>query len=174
MPFLQQLQPNLPLKLFRLFQNPIVWAKESQITGDTILVFTKNKKAERLKVFENSFMVNRLDPEVYNQIKSSRMDGYFSNGDLDSVRAAGFAECIYYIQNEDSSFTGVNQSNSDIMDIYFAPDSAGERGLQRVVFRSAVKGTLWPMHAKTAEELRLQNFKWLDNRRPKTKYELYE
>jgi hypothetical protein len=30
------------------------------------------------------------------------------------------------------------------------------------------------MRAKTAEELRLQNFKWLDNRRPKTKYELYE
>jgi hypothetical protein len=61
------------------------------------------------------------------------------------------------------------------MDIYFAPDSAGkEKGLQKVVFRSAVKGTLWPMHAKTPEELRLRNFKWLDNRRPKTKYDLYE
>ncbi|MEO7984169.1 MAG: OstA-like protein, partial [Bacteroidota bacterium] len=60
---------------FRLYQNPILWAKEkTQITGDTILLFTKNKKAERMKVFENSFLVNELDPGVYNQIKSSRMD----------------------------------------------------------------------------------------------------
>ena len=103
------------------------------------------------------------------------MDGYLTDGALDSVRARGFAECIYYLQNEDSSFTGVNQSNSDIIDIYFGPDSTGkQKELQKVVFRSAVQGTLWPMHSKTPEELRLKNFQWLENRRPKTKYELFE
>ena len=30
--------------IFRLHINPIVWAKESQITGDTIYLYTKNKK----------------------------------------------------------------------------------------------------------------------------------
>ena len=160
--------------VFRLYKDPIVWSKENQVTGDTILLFTKNKKADRFKVFENSFLVSKVQGDFFNQIKSSRMDGYLTDGSIDSVRARGFAECIYYIQNEDSSFTGVNQSSSDIMDIYFITDSTGGRVLQRVVFRSAVKGTLWPIRAKTPEELRLQNFKWLDNRRPKTKYELYE
>ena len=51
--------------VFRLYQNPIVWAKESQITGDTLLLFTKNKKADRLKAFENSFLVNQLEPGIY-------------------------------------------------------------------------------------------------------------
>jgi len=160
--------------VFRLYKDPVVWSKENQVTGDTILLFTKNKKADRFKVFENSLLVSKVQGDFFNQIKSSRMDGYLTEGSIDSVRARGFAECIYYIQNEDSSFTGVNQSSSDVMDIYFATDSIGGRALQRVVFRSAVKGTLWPMRAKTPEELRLQNFKWLDNRRPKTKYELYE
>lgn len=161
--------------VFRLYKDPVVWSKENQVTGDTILLFTKNKKADRMKVFENSLLINKVQADFYNQIKSTRMDGYLTDGSIDSVRARGLAECIYYIQNEDSSFTGINQSSSDIMDIYFAPDSAGkEKGLQKVVFRSAVKGTLWPMHAKTPEELRLRNFKWLDNRRPKTKYDLYE
>ena len=160
--------------VFRLYKDPVVWSKENQVTGDTILLFTKNKKADRFKVFDNSFLVNKVQGDFFNQVKSSRMDGYLTDGSIDSVRASGFAECIYYIQNEDSSFTGINQSSSDIMDIYFATDSTGGRALQRVVFRSAVKGTLWPMHAKTPEELRIQNFKWLDNRRPKTKYELYE
>ncbi len=160
--------------VFRLYKDPVVWSKENQVTGDTILLFTKNKKADRFKVFENSLLVSKVQGDFFNQVKSLRMDGYLTDGSIDSVRARGFAECIYYIQNEDSSFTGVNQSSSDIMDIYFATDSTGGRALQRVVFRSAVKGTLWPMRAKTPEELRLQNFKWLDDRRPKTKFELYE
>jgi hypothetical protein len=96
-----------------------------------------------------------------------------TDGSIDSVRAQGFAECIYYIKMK-IVLSGINQSSSNIMDIYFATDATGGKGLQRVVFRSAVKGTLWPMRAKSPGELRLQNFKWLDDRRPKTKYALYE
>ncbi|MGB3154222.1 MAG: OstA-like protein [Chitinophagaceae bacterium] len=153
---------------FRLYQNPILWAKESQVTGDTILLFTKNKKADLVKVFENSFMVNRIDPGVYNQVKSTRMDAYFKEGTMDSLRAAGFAECIYYLQDEDSAYTGVNESKCDIIDIYF-----GEQALQKVVFRSSVTGTIWPIKQKDPSEMRLPNFRWLEDRRPKTKFDLF-
>jgi lipopolysaccharide export system protein LptA len=94
---------------FRLYQNPVIWAKESQITGDTIYLFTKNKKADRMKVFENSLLVNRADPEVYNQVKSTRMDAYFKDGSIDSARCFGSAECIYFIQDDDSAYTGINE-----------------------------------------------------------------
>ncbi len=154
--------------VFRLYQKPVLWAKESQITGDTVWVFTKNKKADKVEVFENSFLVNRIEPEVYNQIKSSRMDGYFVDGSVDSVRAKGLAECIYYIQDEDSAYTGINESKCDVMDIYFK-----KQELQKVVFRSDVTGTIWPMSQKQPSEMRLPNFIWLDDKRPKTKYELF-
>jgi lipopolysaccharide export system protein LptA len=161
--------------VFRLYKDPVVWSKENQVTGDTILLFTKNKKADRIKVFDNSLLVNKVQGDFFNQVKSARMDGYLTEGSIDSVQARGFAECIYYLQNEDSSFTGVNQSSSDVIDIYFGTDSSGkDKALQKVVFRSAVKGTLWPMRAKTSDELKLREFKWLEARRPKTKYELYE
>lgn len=155
--------------VFRLFTKPVVWSKQNQITGDTILLYTKNKKAERFKVFENSFMVNKIDPEVFNQVKSTRMDGYFKDGDLDSVRAKGFAECIYFIQNEDSAYTGINEAKSEILDIYFE-----KKELQKVVFRTDVTGTLWPIRQKGPKEMRLSNFKWLDAIRPKTKFELMQ
>ena len=154
---------------FRLFQNPVVWAKESQVTGDTILLFTKNKKPHRFEVFEKSFLVNQTDPGIYNQVKSSRMDGYFVEGNIDSVRARGFAECIYFIQDEDSAYTGINESKSDIIDIFFR-----QKELFKVVFRSDVTGTIWPIRQKDPKAMRLDSFQWLDDRRPKTKYELYE
>ena len=153
---------------FRLFQDPVLWAKKSQVTGDTILVLTKNKKADRVKVFENSFMVNEIDPGVYNQVKSTRMDAYFKDGDMDSIRAAGFAECIYYLLDEDSAYTGINESKCDIIDIYFA-----EQELRKVVFRSSVTGTIWPIKQKDPSEMRLPGFRWLDDRRPKTKFDLF-
>lgn len=155
--------------VFRLFQNPILWSKGSQITGDTVLLFTKNKKADRVKVFENSFLVNESDPGVYNQVKSIRMDGWFKEGSLDSVRAEGYAECIYFIQDEDSAYTGINESKCDVMDIYFV-----EKELDKIVFRSGVTGTIWPMKDKQPSEMRLEKFQWLESRRPKTKYELFE
>jgi lipopolysaccharide export system protein LptA len=155
--------------IFRLYDNPVIWSKKSQITGDTIFLYTKNKKADRLKVYENSFMVNFLDPGIYNQVKSTRMDGFFKEGSMDSVRARGFAECIYYIQDEDSAYTAVNECKSDAIDIYFKKDT-----LQRVVFRSQVTGTIWPMKDKTPEEMRLKNFRWLEARRPKTRLDLFQ
>jgi hypothetical protein len=154
---------------FRLYYDPVAWSKKSQITGDTIYLYTKNKKASRIQSFENAFMVNEVQGGVYNQIKSSRMDGYFKNGTLDSVRAKGLAESIYFIQDQDSAYTGTNQTNSDAIDAYF------EKGdLYKVVFRSDLKGTLYPITQKRPGEMRLPNFRWLIERRPKTKYELFE
>ena len=155
--------------VFRLYQDPVVWSKENQITGDTILLFTKNKKADRMQIFKNSFLASIVKPDIFNQVQSTRMDAYFIDGVIDSVRAKGSAECVYYIQDEDSAFTGINQSNAEMMDVYFK-----EKELQRVVFRTAVKGTIWPMRQKTPKEMQLQNFKWRDAERPKTKYELFE
>ena len=122
-----------------------------------------------MKVFENSFMINKMGDELYNQISSTRMDAFFRDGNIDSVRAAGFASCIYYIQDEDSAITGINESKCDIIDIYFQ-----EKELKKVAFRSAVTGTIWPIRQKSPKEMRLPGFEWLDNRRPKTKFELFE
>ena len=154
---------------FRLYQQPVIWANKSQITGDTIYLFTKNKKADRLQVFENSLIVNEVQPEVYNQVGATRLDGFFLDGAIDSVRARGFAKSIYYLQDEDSAFSGINEANSDIMDVYFKDSE-----LFKVVFRSAVSGTLWPIRQKDPGEMRLTNFQWLEAQRPKTKYELFE
>lgn len=154
---------------FHLFFDPVVWNNKSQLTGDTIYLYTKNKKADRIKVIENSFMVSEIEPGVYNQVKSSRIDGYFKEGKIDSVRAKGAAESMYFLQDKDSAYTGANQTKSDAIDIYF---DKGE--LYKVVFRNDLKGTLHPISQKQPSALRLENFRWLVSRRPKTKYEMFE
>ncbi|MFM8806943.1 MAG: OstA-like protein [Sphingomonadales bacterium] len=154
---------------YRLYTEPVIWSTGSQITGDTVLLFTKNKKPDRLKVFENSMLVQQQEPGLYNQIASIRMDGFFSKGELDSVRAFGEAKTIYYVQDEDSAYTGINESKSDIIDIYLL-----KKELDKIVLRNDVSGTIWPIGQKDPLQMRLPNFRWLENRRPKSKAELIE
>jgi len=154
--------------IFRLFYDPIVWAGESQITGDTIYLYTRNKKADRLYVFENAMVVNRTGHNLYNQIRGNTLNGYFLDGVIDHMRAKGNAESIYYVQDEDSAYVGVNRSTADIIDMRFQ-----NRELNKVVFVNDVRGTTTPMRMVNFTEMRLRNFKWLEERRPKTKFELF-
>jgi len=153
---------------FRLYQNPVVWGQDNnQITGDTLLLHTRNKQPNRFEAISNAFMLSHLEKEAFNQIKSSRIDGFFTSGVLDSVKAKGSAEAIYYMQDDDSAYTGVNQSKSDIIDAYLM-----NRQLRRVVLRGQPSGTIFPIQQKSPGEMQLQGFHWREAERPKSKYDL--
>ncbi len=155
--------------IFRMFHDPVAWANGTQVTGDTIHLYTKNKEPERLHVFDNGLVVNRTPDDFYNQIKGNTINGYFKEGVIDYMRAKGSAESIYYAQDQDSAYSGVNRSTADIIDFYFA-----NKELNRVVFRSSVEGTMYPFRQVNHEDMRLRGFQWLEKRRPKTKFELFE
>ena len=155
--------------IFHLFYDPIVWSKKSQITGDTIYLYTKNKKADRIKTIENSFIISEVDPGVYNQIRSSRMDGYFKEGSLDSVRAIGLAESIYFLQDKDSAYIGMNRADGSVIDMYFI-----KQELNQVKFINDNHGKLYPIRQIPRDKKFLKKFVWLDKRRPKNKLELFE
>lgn len=152
---------------FRLFKNPIVWAQQNQITGDTIYLYTENKKPHRFYVFENALAISRAEKELYNQVKGNTIDGIFKEGNIDFFRAKGSAENIYYTADEQGGFIGVNRSTSDVIDVTFK-----ERKPYKVVFRNNLQGTLSPIKHIDPQDMHVRGFKWYDAKRPKTKFEL--
>jgi lipopolysaccharide export system protein LptA len=156
--------------VFRLFQEPLVFSNKSQISGDTIYLYTKNKKADRLYVFENGIIINKTSEKMYNQFAGRTLNGYFKDGELDYIRAKGSpAESVFYPQDEDSSYIGMNRSKGDVIDIYFL-----DRAVNKVKFINSVDGTLFPIRHVPEDQKYLKNYKWLDKRRPKSKLELFE
>lgn len=155
--------------IFRLFTDPIVWSGSgsSQVTGDTIYMYTKDKKPHQLNVFENGLMVNKTGENMYNQIKGNRLFGYFTEGEINNIRAKGNAESIYYAKDEEDKLIGINKASSDIIDMRFK-----NKELNKVVFISAVTGTMVPYRMATEEDRQLRSFKWHEDRRPKSKFEL--
>ncbi len=156
--------------MFRLYRDPLVFANKSQVSGDTIHLYTKNKKADRIYAFYNGIIINKLNEEMYNQIAGRTLDGYFKDGNIDYMRAKGQpAESIFYPQDDDSAFTGMNRSSGEAIDVYFR-----DKEVHRVKFINDVNGTFYPINQIPADQKNLQGFKWLDARRPKNKLELFE
>ncbi len=159
---------SLEDSVFRLFRSPVIWAKANQITGDTVYLYTKNKKPERLYVFENAMAINKVDStEFYNQVKGTTINALFEDGKIYFMRAKGNAENVYYGQDELNRFIGVSKSSSDVIDVLF--DDSKPR---RVSFIRGFDGTSYPMRQVNHEEIKIRGFKWLDLIRPKTKFDI--
>lgn len=156
--------------VFRMYKEPVLWSGQTQITGDTLYLFTHNKKPERLYVFDKGMIVNRTREGFFNQMAGKTINGYFVDGKIDYMRVKGAqSQSIYYMQDEDSLYIGMNKAVADVIDMYFKNDD-----LQKVAFVNEVNGKMYPMGQIPEEERKLPDFKWLDDRRPKSKFELYE
>jgi len=155
--------------VFRIFKQPVVWAQENQVSGDTIYMYLKNNKPERLYVFENAMALSKVDSSMYfNQVKGNTINAYFdTTGQIHFLRAKGNSENVYYGVDEQKNFIGVNKNSSDVIEIRF--DNGKPK---RVVLINAVDGTMYPMRQVNHEDLKLRNFRWLDNRRPKSRYDI--
>jgi hypothetical protein len=154
--------------IFRFYKDPIIWSRDSQISGDTIYLLTRLKKVEQVLVFENGFSINKTPESFFNQIKGNRLNGIFKDGNIDYIRAKGNAESVYYLMDDDSAYLGMNYARADAISLYFV-----EKELKKVTWVNGVEGTTYPFRQIPQDKKELRNFKWQENRRPKTKYELF-
>lgn len=154
--------------VFRLYTNPIVWAQDNQITGDTMYLFVKNKNPEKLMVIDNAMAVSKVNDKFYNQIKGSLITGFFKKGKIELLKTKGSpAQNIYYAEDEQKKLIGVNQSSADMIHVEFVNDKP-----ERVIFINDLKGTMFPLNQVNHKEIQVKGFKWLIDLKPKTKFEI--
>ena len=156
--------------VFELYYDPVAWSRSGQITGDTIFIRTENKKPKELWVAENALMIQEVsgENEFYNQLRGRTIAGAFNNGELESVEANGMAESVYFALDDDSAYVGMNRATADRINLYF-----GDRNIRKVKYTRSVKSILYPIRQLPEEKLKLDDFQWLEGRRPKSKLELF-
>ena len=156
--------------VFRLFRDPVSWNNKTQVSGDTMYMYTEKQQPKRLYVFNNAMVINQENPALYNQMSGRTLNGYFKEGNIDYIRMKGSpAESIYYPMDDDSAYVGLNRSKGDVIDIYFV-----RKELNKIKFINDVDGTLYPIKQIPPDVKYLNGFKWMDSRRPKNKLELFE
>ena len=150
---------------------PILWAHNSQITGDTILLYMDSSELRKMYVPNNAFLVSRSGPEkakLFDQVQGKTLTGFFKDNMITNMIVFPNAECIYYATDKDKSYIGVDEATSTRMRMFFANEA-----ITFIKFAQDVKHTITPMEKGDFPNLKLSRFKWLTDQRPKTKEELF-
>jgi lipopolysaccharide export system protein LptA len=156
--------------LTKLITNPILWAEESQITGDTIHLIsnTETNKLDTLKVFYDSFMVMRDTIEGYNQIKGKEMYALFNeDNSIYEVNFIKNTETIYYVREEDGTLVGIDKALSSTIKILLEENEIAE-----VYYYTSVESQLYPEDEFPPNARRLKGFNWRGDETVRSKEDL--
>jgi len=152
-----------------LHYEPVLWSDNNQLSGETMQIFTKNKKVNRVKITNDAITVQHNDSVYFNQLSGKEMIAYIDSGQLRKVDINGNAETVFYPQDDaDSTLIGLNKTQSSFVAMYLK-----NKKVDRVVLTSASSGTMFPLDKATDNELYLKNFFWLEDQRPMTVKDLF-
>lgn len=110
-----------------MLTKPVLWAEESQLTADTIILLIDDKHAKQIFMHPNTFILQNSDTntqEFFNQVNGKNLIGYFQNNKIHYAEIDGNTRSIYYLWDENKkqktkSLTGVNVGLSKKMHLYF-------------------------------------------------------
>lgn len=160
----------------RLFYSPIIWSGSNQLLADTIILQNANSEITHIYLTSNSFIASKadsndvsiLDSLRFNQIRGKNMVGLLADNKLYRIDVTGNGQTIYYTKNKQQKNFGVNRAECSDLTIY-----VNENKVKGISLLNQPDGTLFPIKELSVRELRLKGFHWLEERKPKSKDDIF-
>ena len=160
---------NVEDSMLVMYYNPVFWSDNYQLTGDTVRFTMLDSIHSTIELCRSGFIVGGLFEDTeFNQIKGLNIIGHLEDRNLQRVDIVGNAECVYYVQEEDSSLIGINTSITSEMRIYLDSNH-----IQQIRYFDAPSGQVHPDEEIKENERKLQGFRWLDAYRPRKPEDLF-
>ena len=152
----------------RMRHMPVLWADQSQLTGDSIDIRIVNHAIDSVLQQGNAFIISADSVEGYNQIFGQTMVSRFHDSNLHHVNVNSDAKTISWLREDDGSLIGINVSSSQTMKIMMK-----DGDIDRVYFYNNVDETLYPEKDLKEKDRYLEGFQWLEEARPKDRYDIF-
>lgn len=152
--------------MLRMYKNPLLWPRNSQLKGDVINMLMDSSKLKEVHVPKNAIMITRSGPEkagMYDQIQGNYIRGYLRNNQMDSLIAEPNASSIYFIKEDGGAYVGSSEAKSERIEVLFVNEE-----IDRIYYRVNVEQKTTPMKDVTPSSLHLSRFSWEEKQRPKT------
>lgn len=151
-----------------MYNKPIIWSGENQLTADTISLTMTKGKMDSLVMYNTSFIISKDDSTRFNQIKGKFMVGYFVDNQLYRIIVLGNAETIYFAREDDQSLIGVNKGVSSDMLIFVIDNK-----VKKITYIGSPAYNLYPETDLAPQDMRLRGFKWMEEERPLEKRDIF-
>ncbi|MBX2845537.1 MAG: LPS export ABC transporter periplasmic protein LptC, partial [Saprospiraceae bacterium] len=146
------------------FKDPVIWTDSTQMSADTITLFIKNQEIDKIHLRKNGFIVNLVEKGLYNQIKGREIDAFFVDGNIDNMLVSGNAETIYYVQEDDGAFIGIDKMRCGQIRVLFE-----EQDISEIFWLNQPQGSTTPFKNANLSSFRLANFRWREAEKPTSK-----
>jgi lipopolysaccharide assembly outer membrane protein LptD (OstA) len=144
------------------YQDPVLWHKRNQIKADSIEVFLKNQKLERMELVKNCFIIEQDTLLNFNQIKGRMMTARFDDSSrIEQIHISGNAESKYFILDDTQKIVGLDLTQCASMKFIFLRDE-----LEDIHFYGDVDSRLVPPGEITLTESRFEDFKYRIEEKP--------
>ncbi|MBX2814752.1 MAG: hypothetical protein KTR24_02095 [Saprospiraceae bacterium] len=153
--------------IFRLFDQPVLWADTSQFSADSMKILMANNEIDQIQLDNDAFVINTPDDILYNQMKGKSILVKFVDGEAKSMDIEGNAESVYYALDDDGAYIGVNKTLCSNMLIRM-----GNNQVSDIVFYASPEASFYPIQQAKHDELRMEGFDWKFHQRPKTPEEI--
>ncbi len=160
---------NMADSTIYMYHEPVLWSDMYQLTAERIEVKTTEDEVQWVQLMDAAFIISEEDTLGYNQMKGRIMKGYFRDNALWKVDVDGNGETIFYLRDDDGELAGINIALSSHIIIFV--DGTEVTGIQ---FVRQPEATLYPPEDLSDEDRKLRNFHWLDHRRPRDRYDVFE
>ena len=145
-----------------MYKDPIVWSDSYQIFGDTIKVFMNDSTVDWVHIPQFAFAAQQKDSLFFDQLSGKDLKAYFMDGELYKVDVSGNVQTIFYPQERDSTFTGLNQAESSFLTMYLK-----DQQMDKLIMWPEVQGSLTPVPLIRRGQLFLPDYQWFEAYRPK-------
>lgn len=158
--------------MIRMIYDPVAWSRNSQITGDTILMQLDSASMKKMYVPNNALIVSQSGPvkaDMFDQIQGRTLTAFFNKKNIEKMIVQPNSECVFYNKDDAGAYLGVSQANSVRMFIYFNNEK-----IQKIRFEQDMHQTMTPLDKADIPSMKLSRFKWRFDEKPKSKEELFK
>lgn len=150
--------------IIHLYIEPVMWNNGNQIAAEQVDVFTANQQILRAEFLGTPIMVAEIDTTYYNQVAGKKMIAYFRDNSIYRNDVDGNVQTIYFEQESEGSLTVTEMAYIESASASFYIE---EQQLVGITYRNDVPIKLYPLaQIPASQEMRLQNFKWVPEKRP--------
>ena len=142
------------------YRDPVLWAEENQMTGDTIRIWMKNRQLDSLRVYGDGFMAAREWDTQFNQLQAKQFYGKFKQNQLTWLLGDGNAESIYF-EREGDVLKGMIKTLSKQVVLRLRNNQP-----TKITLIKNADGDYYPIHEVFYEKNELKRFSWRDAERP--------
>jgi lipopolysaccharide export system protein LptA len=160
---------NFTDSIVEMYNRPILWSNEFQITADSLQFLAHKGKISRMFLKPNPMIIAQEDSLDYNQIQGKNMTAYFTDNKIRRIDVVSNGQSIFIIKDEETEDKiGLNYTECTDLILYFKDNK-----LDKVTYEVEPNSVTTPYQDVIEKNRYLKRFLWRGDEMPKTKEDIF-